>query len=38
VKSVDKKKINTSQMKKTGKITSSTTNFSKKIQIKNGLI
>jgi hypothetical protein len=38
VKSVDKKKISTSQIKKTGKITSSTTNFSKKAQVKNGLV
>lgn len=38
VKSVDKKKISASQVKKTGKITSSTTNFSRKAQTKNGLV
>jgi hypothetical protein len=39
VKSVDKKKPSSaSQIKKTGKITTSTTNFSKKLQNKNALI
>jgi len=39
-KSVDRKKINASQVKKTGRITSSTstTNIAKKIQVKNSLI
>jgi len=37
---VDRKKINTSQVKKAGRITSSTstTNIAKKLQVKNSLI